>query len=578
MGNPSEPLKVLISTSASTTFVVGPFGCAAPPLHCISERGGVFYKEKSSSWVDAPTQQLDNSTCSPCAGQELIGRLNTTLGYDAVAIPVEDQNFSLPLPLQLVGIFTGNDSLLGLFGLGMSPTNFTNPSNSRSSTKSFMQQAVNNNQLPSASWAYTAGNQYSQSPLSLTIFNIHEPTAGFDKVNGSLVLGGYDTSRLFPNDASWDFSSDSLHNLEVQITSITSRVGKTSTSLLPSPISTFLDSSFPYIWLPIEACLLFEETFGLTWDSQTELYLINDSLHTTLQKQNPSIVFTLGNATTGSNVNITLPYAAFDLTASAPLVASPTRYFPLKRSSNAAQHQLGRTFFQEAYVIADYGRGNFSVSQCRWTAGAKTLIQMIGLPGQIVANATEADGALLLGTGAGDAKSLVPGAVGGTLGSTALIAIFLLFYLFYIRPRRRKSAPIELEDPAKPPSTIDDPASYTKPELDSHEVRVYEIAADREPIETIVQEQAIYELEGQREAVESDAQERLVLELAAREEVAAELRSDEWDVVELASPIPELEADTESNHTVVPQRGAGNRRRVPLKWRVHFGNLAKPGT
>jgi hypothetical protein len=97
--------------------------------------------------------------------------------------------------------------------------------------------------------------------------------------------------------------------------------------------------------------MLFENAFGLIWDNGTELYLVNDSLHNALLLQNSSVAFTLGNLS-GEKVNITLPYSAFDLTASSPLVPNTTHYFPLKRAANSSQYTLGRTFFQEAYVIA----------------------------------------------------------------------------------------------------------------------------------------------------------------------------------------------------------------------------------
>jgi hypothetical protein len=107
----------------------------------------------------------------------------------------------------------------------------------------------------------------------------------------------------------------------------------------------------PHIWLPVEACALFEDVFGLTYDNETELYLVNDTQHTNILSQNPSITFTLGNLTAGVDVNITLPYAAFDLSVSYPIVANSTRYFPLKRAANATQYTLGRTFLQEAYAF-----------------------------------------------------------------------------------------------------------------------------------------------------------------------------------------------------------------------------------
>lgn len=131
------------------------------------------------------------------------------------------------------------------------------------------------------------------------------------------------------------------------ITSTDSK-GKT-TSLLPSGILTFVDSTIPYIWLPVEACSAFEKEFGLTWDSQSELYLVNDTLHTALTARNPTFTFQLGNlAAGGPHVNITLPYKSFDLNVGPPLVSNSTKYFPVKRAANSTQYTLGRAFLQEA--------------------------------------------------------------------------------------------------------------------------------------------------------------------------------------------------------------------------------------
>src|SRR5204863_7744975 len=90
------------------------------------------------------------------------------------------------------------------------------------------------------------------------------------------------------------------------------------------------------------------------------LYLLNDTHHADLLARNASVTFTLSNGVSNSidRLNITLPYAAFSLLAKPPLAGNQTiHYFPLQRAANETQYTLGRTFLQEVYVIADYGRG-----------------------------------------------------------------------------------------------------------------------------------------------------------------------------------------------------------------------------
>ena len=135
----------------------------------------------------------------------------------------------------------------------------------------------------------------------------------------------------------------------VQSISSTESNGKT-TELLTSGILAFIDSTIPYIYLPLEVCQAFENAFGLEWDPVTELYLISSSEHSALVARNLNFTFTLGNTVdSGTTTNIVLPYAAFDLTVNSPVanVNESSSYFPLKRG-NDSQYTLGRTFLQEA--------------------------------------------------------------------------------------------------------------------------------------------------------------------------------------------------------------------------------------
>ena len=179
----------------------------------------------------------------------------------------------------------------------------------------------------------------------------------------SLSIGGYDASLFVANNATFHLAASDQRDILVGLRSITVD-GK---SLLPQPILAFIDAGVSHIWLPEEACRVFEQQFSLTWNSTLELYLVNDTVHDTLLKQNASIEFAFSNdlGSITPNATIVLPYTAFDqqLTAEYPGVANTTRYFPIRRAANATQFTLGRTFFQHAYVIADYERRTFSVNQ-----------------------------------------------------------------------------------------------------------------------------------------------------------------------------------------------------------------------
>ncbi|CAN9216514.1 unnamed protein product [Alternaria alternata] len=56
-----------------------------------------------------------------------------------------------------------------------------------------------------------------------------------------------------------------------------------------SSVEMNIDSAVPQIWLPEEACTLFETAFGLTWDDSSKLYLINDTTHARLLSESPEV-------------------------------------------------------------------------------------------------------------------------------------------------------------------------------------------------------------------------------------------------------------------------------------------------
>jgi hypothetical protein len=56
------------------------------------------------------------------------------------------------------------------------------------------------------------------------------------------------------------------------------------------------------------------------------------------------------------------PYSAFDYTVGWPFYNDTVYYFPIRRAANSTQYVLGRTFLQQAHIIVDYGRRNFTIA------------------------------------------------------------------------------------------------------------------------------------------------------------------------------------------------------------------------
>lgn len=355
IGSPAQDVNVLVSTTAYQIWAVVPQGCpTSEPADCAKRRGGVYNYNQSSTWVRSNVSA--NGTFTLGLEENLGYAGNGLFGYDTVALGWQGSN-GPSLNQQIVAGIATPDFYLGTFGLDPRPTNFTNFNNP---VPSYMSNLKKQNIIPSLSWGYTAGNQYREN-----------------KVLGSLTLGGYDSSRFTPNDVVFAFDNQDIRALTVQIASITHTANSQNTSLLPTPISAFVDSTVPWIYLPLDACRKFEEAFGISFDNSSQAYIVNDTLHNKLVAQKATVTFTLQNSTKGAQVEVSLPYASFDLLAAFPLAANSTRYFPLARATNSSQYTIGRTFFQEAYVTVDYERRTFTVSQCTWDPTAQQNITAI---------------------------------------------------------------------------------------------------------------------------------------------------------------------------------------------------------
>ena len=329
-------MRVLPSTSGSSIWVVVPDGCAADDgSNCSEERGRTFDFSASTSLVEKGIYNLPISTEEQWgySGNGQFAYDTITLSYNGGGAPTLNHTI-------FAGIAT-KDFYIGQLGLtpwGVNFTDFNSP------IPSVLTSLKDGGYIESNSWAYTAGAYYSEK-----------------QTYGSLTFGGYDQSRFVPNNLTISRGQDQSRDLLVGVQTIVSGTD----NLLPEGVVALIDSTIAQIWLPIEACQRFEDVFGLVWDKDVELYLVNDSLHTSLVQQNPSITFALGSTTTSADtINIEFPYSAFDLTASAPLTAGgSSKYFPLRRAENSTQYLLGRTFLQQAYLTVDYDRSTFSVAQ-----------------------------------------------------------------------------------------------------------------------------------------------------------------------------------------------------------------------
>lgn len=197
-------------------------------------------------------------------------------------------------------------------------------------------------------------------------------------------------------------------------------------------------------------------------------------MHGRLKELNPTLSFALGNNNNPSELlNIKLPYAALDLQAQWPIFNKTTNYFPIRRADNDTQYTLGRTFLQEAYVITDYERKNFSVYQAHFEEGATPKADIVSIlsPTYQNQNTTVSNKPISAPT---NAKLKTPAIVGITIGTIAAVVLVILV-LFFLRRRRSKAAEAESNkvhhDPAAKHDSTAHEMWHAPPEVSSGKVQ-----------------------------------------------------------------------------------------------------------
>lgn len=344
-GTPPQYVRVLLSTTCPQPWAIDPLGCSTTdPPTCPYRRGNFFYKNSSSTWQDKGLYTLDEELNLGYTGNGNFGLDSITLGYPGSNATTTSH--------QLLATVAAQDFYVATWGIAPRATNLTRPGQKlltfaeEDAYPSLLSTLKQENKIPSISYGYTAGAKYSMCLLVL-LATSDLVTEGLKQVPASLTLGGYDASRFVSSNFTFGFADDTSRDLIVGIQSI-SIIGSDKT-LLPTPILSFVDATVSQIWLPLEACEAFERAFGITFDAASGLYLVNETIHRDLLARNATLMFAIGADTVSSPaVNISLPYAAFDLQlTSYPNVPNATRYFPLRRAANDTQYTLGRTFLQE---------------------------------------------------------------------------------------------------------------------------------------------------------------------------------------------------------------------------------------
>ena len=218
------------------------------------------------------------------------------------------------------------------------------------------------------------GAVMEQGRIDSNSYGLHVGSAAL-KLPLSLWLGGYDALRLSGPVATQQV--DDQFHLEIDLYDIgigvesggspfpyASRQGILSdgNTSITGAIPVLMDPASPYLSLPNSTCASITRDLPVTYQAGYGLYFWNttDPQYLRITKSPSYLSFTFGlnhsTASTDGNITINVAFQLLDLTLDAPLISTPTSYFPCQPPLSGQQYSLGRAFLQAAFIGVNWGR------------------------------------------------------------------------------------------------------------------------------------------------------------------------------------------------------------------------------
>lgn len=207
------------------------------------------------------------------------------------------------------------------------------------------------------------------------------------RVPASLWLGGYDQTRVLgpvSTQAGTDMVIDLL-DISFQVAtgasplsyrSKTGLLAEGNNSLSPA-LPVTVQPLAPYLYLPPSVCAAITADLPVTFQSKYGLYFWNtsDPLTATLISSPAYLAFTFRLSDSNSaNVSVNVPFSLLNLTLTAPLIDTPTPYFPCF-SQPSGNYGLGRAFLQAAFMGINWDAGDSGVWWLAQAPGPNTPSQ-----------------------------------------------------------------------------------------------------------------------------------------------------------------------------------------------------------
>lgn len=207
--------------------------------------------------------------------------------------------------------------------------------------------------IPSASFGMHLGSATFGLPLSLWV-------GGYD---GSRIVGPVSVQVLKGGDPYIDLLDIGIGvDHGASPFSFVSRAGflAEGNSSIGRSIPLLLNPSAPYLAVPNSTCAAIAQYLPVTYSPKYGLYFwnMNDPLYKRIVTSPSYLSFTFRAAGLDTpNITIKVPFQLLNLTLDAPLVTTPTQYFPCQPPQDTHTWSLGRAFLQAAFFGVDWGDG-----------------------------------------------------------------------------------------------------------------------------------------------------------------------------------------------------------------------------
>ena len=223
-------------------------------------------------------------------------------------------------------------------------------------------------------------DMYTLSPTRITSMSWGMHIGSYaQKIDGSLVIGGYDQARIIGNPGTFSNSGVNLSSITLGSSTggfnwttdilrhdFLSSQGSDSTinsvTGTSNSINVSLVSGAPYLYLPNSVCSSLASVLPISYNAGLNLYTwnTNDTSYKSIVTSPTYMNFTFTDSR-NTPLSVNLPFALLNLTLDAPLVQKPTPYFPC--SPNNSTFGLGRAFLQGAFVGMNYNSSTFWLAQ-----------------------------------------------------------------------------------------------------------------------------------------------------------------------------------------------------------------------